>query len=48
MCMRLQVVWNRNPLLPQQWAAVAMVFGGLVTSSLAKHRTKPKLHAKTH
>ena len=32
------VVWNGNALLPQQWAAVAMVFCGLLVSSVTKHR----------
>lgn len=30
------VVLNANPLLPQQWCAVALVFTGLLTSSIAK------------
>eukprot|EP00775_Hariotina_reticulata_P009730 gene9730-9888_t len=30
------VVLNANPLLPQQWVAVGLVFSGLITSSLAK------------
>lgn len=34
----LQVLWNGNPLLPQQWVAVAMVFGGLLASSVVKSR----------
>lgn len=32
------VMWNANPLLPQQWAAVALVFGGLLVSSWTKSR----------
>lgn len=32
----LSVVWNGNPLLPQQWLAVTLVFSGLLVSSLAK------------
>lgn len=34
----ISVVWNRNPLLPMQWAAVGMVFIGLITSSLVKSK----------
>ena len=34
----LSVVWNGNPLLRQQWLAVALVFVGLLVSSLAKGR----------
>ncbi|KAI7838118.1 hypothetical protein COHA_008049 [Chlorella ohadii] len=34
----LSVMWNANPLLPQQWAAVALVFGGLLVSSWTKSR----------
>ncbi|KAK2080549.1 hypothetical protein QBZ16_000402 [Prototheca wickerhamii] len=34
----LSVIWSGNPLLPQQWAAVFMVFGGLLTSSIHKSR----------
>eukprot|EP00879_Flechtneria_rotunda_P006396 GHRR01006720.1.p1 GENE.GHRR01006720.1~~GHRR01006720.1.p1 ORF type:complete len:369 (+),score=67.39 GHRR01006720.1:115-1107(+) len=30
------VVLNGNPLLPQQWWAVGLVFAGLITSSVAK------------
>jgi UDP-galactose transporter B1 len=30
------VVLNANPLLPQQWWAVGLVFAGLLTSSVAK------------
>lgn len=41
----LSVVWNSNPLLPTQWAAVFMVFVGLIASTLTKgtkhkHRSK--------
>ena len=32
----LSVLWNGNPLLPQQWLAVTLVFVGLLTSSIAK------------
>jgi UDP-galactose transporter B1 len=32
----LSVLWNGNPLLPQQWLAVGLVFAGLLTSSIAK------------
>ena len=34
----LSVVWNGNPLLPQQWMAVTLVFAGLIVSSVAKSR----------
>ena len=34
----LAVLWNGNPLLPQQWAAVALVFSGLFLSSWMKSR----------
>ena len=34
----LSVLLNGNPLLPQQWAAVALVFAGLLVSSVAKGR----------
>ena len=37
----LSVVWNGNPLLPQQWLAVFMVFSGLLVSSITKAR-KPQ------
>lgn len=37
----LSVVWNGNPLLLQQWAAVLMVFAGLLVSSYYKSRRKP-------
>lgn len=30
------VILNGNPLLPAQWVAVALVFGGLISSSLSK------------
>lgn len=36
----LSVVWNGNPLLPQQWLAVGLVFFGLLISSLVKGRKK--------
>jgi hypothetical protein len=32
------VLWNANPLLPQQWVAVALVFSGLLISSWTKSR----------
>lgn len=32
----LSVLWLGNPLLPQQWAAVAMVFSGLFVASVVK------------
>ena len=34
----LSVLWSRNPLAPVQWAAVLMVFAGLLTSSYYKSR----------
>lgn len=34
----LSVLWSGNPLLGQQWVAVAMVFGGLLASSVYKSR----------
>ncbi|KAI3436633.1 hypothetical protein D9Q98_006049 [Chlorella vulgaris] len=34
----LSVMWNANPLLPQQWAAVLLVFTGLLVSSWTKSR----------
>jgi UDP-galactose transporter B1 len=37
----LSVVINANPLMPIQWAAVAMVFTGLITSTLTK-KHKPQ------
>ena len=36
------VMWNANPLLPQQWAAVALVFSGLLVSSWTKSRRHTK------
>ena len=36
----LSVLWNGNPLLPQQWLAVLLVFAGLLTSSIAKSGKK--------
>eukprot|EP00884_Botryococcus_braunii_P000214 jgi/Botrbrau1/10193/Bobra.116_1s0009.1 len=36
----LSVIWNGNPLLPQQWVAVSLVFAGLLLSSLAKSKKK--------
>ncbi len=35
------VLWVGNPLLAQQWAAVAMVFVGLLVSTLSKARRRP-------
>lgn len=32
------VLWNANPLLPQQWGAVALVFSGLLVSTWTKSR----------
>ena len=32
----LSVLLNGNPLLPQQWAAVGLVFAGLLVSSVSK------------
>ncbi|GAB4820773.1 hypothetical protein N2152v2_007819 [Parachlorella kessleri] len=42
----LSVLWNGNPLLPQQWAAVVLVFSGLLVSSAVKSRRHR--HAHTH
>ena len=42
----ISVVWNKNPLLPAQWAAVFMVFVGLIASSLAKGRRHHESHAQ--
>lgn len=39
----LSVLWNANPLLPQQWGAVALVFSGLLVSTW----TKSRRHGKT-
>ena len=36
----LSVLWSGNPLLPQQWVAVTLVFVGLLTSSIAKRGKK--------
>lgn len=41
----LSVLWSGNPLLPQQWVAVLLVFLGLLTSSIAK-RGKKVVEAK--
>ena len=38
----LSVVWNGNPLLPQQWLAVSLVFLGLLVSSVAKSRKQTR------
>lgn len=38
----LSVLLNGNPLLPQQWIAVSMVFAGLLVSSLTKSRKTSK------
>ncbi len=42
----LSVVWNGNPLLPQQWLAVGLVFTGLLASSVYKSRRHAKSAAK--
>lgn len=34
------VVWSGNPLLPQQWGAVSLVFAGLMVSTATKHRQR--------
>ena len=36
----LSVLWLGNPLLTQQWMAVAMVFSGLLTSTYVKTRRR--------
>lgn len=36
------VLVNGNPLLPEQWAAAAMVFSGLIASSFVTRRQKRK------
>ena len=41
----LSVLISGNPLLPQQWVAVMLVFLGLLTSSIAK-RGKRVVEAK--
>lgn len=41
------VLLNGNPLLPAQWGAVALVFGGLITSTLAKSK-RGAGHGKAH
>ena len=38
----LSVLLNGNPLLPQQWAAVSLVFAGLLVSTISKARKKKK------
>lgn len=43
----LSVVWNGNPLLPQQWLAVALVFLGLLVSALTKTQRHKKAGSKT-
>jgi UDP-galactose transporter B1 len=43
----LSVVWNGNPLLPQQWVAVFLVFAGLLVSSVTKGRKHSKGPAAT-
>ncbi|KAL4457645.1 hypothetical protein ABPG75_012510 [Micractinium tetrahymenae] len=40
----LSVLWNANPLLPQQWGAVALVFSGLLVSTWTKSRRHGKAH----
>jgi solute carrier family 35 (UDP-galactose transporter), member B1 len=37
----LSVLWLGTPLLAQQWAAVAMVFSGLLCSTIVKSRRRP-------
>lgn len=34
----LSVLWHRNPLLPQQWFAVLLVFAGLLMNTVMKSR----------
>lgn len=34
----LSVLWHRNPLLPQQWLAVVLVFAGLLLNTVLKSR----------
>ena len=34
----LSVIWNGNPLLPQQWLAVGLVFVGLAANTIHKSR----------
>ena len=34
----LSVLWNGNPLLPQQWLAVSLVFLGLAVNTFTKSR----------
>jgi UDP-galactose transporter B1 len=41
------VVWNGNALAPQQWAAVVLVFAGLIASSATKHRQRGR-HSHQH
>ena len=41
----LSVLWNGNPLLPQQWMAVSLVFVGLAANTLQKSRGGGK-HAR--
>jgi UDP-galactose transporter B1 len=43
----LSVLWNANPLLPAQWGAVGMVFGGLLVSSVTKSRAHGKKASKS-
>lgn len=42
------VLWNANPLLPQQWVAVGLVFSGLLVSSWTKSRRGRHPHAAKH
>jgi solute carrier family 35 (UDP-galactose transporter), member B1 len=46
----LSVLWNGNPLLLQQWAAVVMVFAGLLIPSMLKvlKRRQQVPHAHQH
>ena len=38
----LSVLWLGTPLSMQQWAAVAMVFSGLLCSTIVKSRRRPQ------
>ena len=40
----LSVLWLGNPLVPQQWAAVSMVFSGLFLSTMYKTRRRQPHH----
>ncbi|KAK9810512.1 hypothetical protein WJX72_012024 [[Myrmecia] bisecta] len=43
----LSVVWNGNPLLPQQWVAVGLVFAGLLVSAVTKGKRHQLVSNKT-